>query len=711
MNSKYIFYWVVVFLLLTFADQSFSQTPPYGWMTQTSGTNNNLNAVYMINANTGVVVGHAGTILKTTNGGSTWTTKNSGTFFDLYAVHFPSSNTGFASGDGGTVLRTTNAGESWGTINTGITASVLNSIHFVSSNTGVISGWYGIIIRTTNGGSSWSQISSGTTINLMGVGFKDANTGLIVGLSGLTIRTTNGGSSWSNISSGTSDDLFAVCVVSNNKGLSAGELGIMRKSTNSGSSWSSQSSGTNRWLSGIHFVDMNTGTIVGDNGTIRRSSDNGANFKTQVSNTTNWLRGVHFTSITHGVVVGDFGTIRRTTTGGWLLPTQPGLTAPGNNSTCQSLTPTLDWNAVGDPVATYRIQVSLASNFSTTLIDVDNISGTDYTVAGGVLELNTKYYWRVMATNEVGDGQWSGNRNFTTRVASPDITNLSLPADNSTNITLTPVLDWDTAQNAIEYQLQIATDSTFSNIVMNTDTITATQFEVPSGMLDNSTWYYWRVRGKSLCENGEWSNEWSFRTALELPSAPVLVSPVSGTIGLNLSFDTDWLDIASADSYRIQISRDSTFSSYAVDSAGLTASEFTIPDGVLSSYTWYYWRVSASNEAGEGPYSEEWKFQTTLITGLISNTSEIPDEYGLKQNYPNPFNPATKISFDLPHVSNVKLAVYNSLGQEIAVLVNSSLQAGKYIYNFDASSVPSGVYFYRISANDFVETKRMMLIK
>jgi hypothetical protein len=83
----------------------------------------------------------------------------------------------------------------------------------------------------------------------------------------------------------------------------------------------------------------------------------------------------------------------------------------------------------------------------------------------------------------------------------------------------------------------------------------------------------------------------------------------------------------------------------------------------------------------------------------------------LKQNFPNPFNPSTSISFGLSERSEVKLTVYNTIGQEVAVLVNSALQAGIYTYVFDASSVPSGIYFYRIKARDFIETKRMVLIK
>ena len=94
-----------------------------------------------------------------------------------------------------------------------------------------------------------------------------------------------------------------------------------------------------------------------------------------------------------------------------------------------------------------------------------------------------------------------------------------------------------------------------------------------------------------------------------------------------------------------------------------------------------------------------------------SNLS-VPDEFSLEQNYPNPFNPSTTISFKLPVSSQVDLRIYNLLGQEVAVLINNEeLNSGVYKYSFYASQLPSGVYFYRIIAEDFVETKKMLLIK
>jgi autotransporter-associated beta strand protein len=89
----------------------------------------------------------------------------------------------------------------------------------------------------------------------------------------------------------------------------------------------------------------------------------------------------------------------------------------------------------------------------------------------------------------------------------------------------------------------------------------------------------------------------------------------------------------------------------------------------------------------------------------------IPTEYSLNQNYPNPFNPSTTISFSLPEAGLVDLRVFNSLGQEVAMLANNIFAAGIHTANFNASNLSTGLYYYRIISNEFVSTKKMMLIK
>ncbi len=99
------------------------------------------------------------------------------------------------------------------------------------------------------------------------------------------------------------------------------------------------------------------------------------------------------------------------------------------------------------------------------------------------------------------------------------------------------------------------------------------------------------------------------------------------------------------------------------------------------------------------------------FVGINQPGSEIPGEYSLGQNYPNPFNPTTKILFDIPKESNVKLVIYNILGSEVKVLLNENVSAGKYEAAFDASNLPSGTYFYRLETGNYVQTKKMILIK
>ena len=89
----------------------------------------------------------------------------------------------------------------------------------------------------------------------------------------------------------------------------------------------------------------------------------------------------------------------------------------------------------------------------------------------------------------------------------------------------------------------------------------------------------------------------------------------------------------------------------------------------------------------------------------------LPTEFALRSNYPNPFNPSTIIEFDLPEARPVGLAVYDVVGRRVASLVDGVLAAGRHEVTWDAANLPTGVYFYRIAAGDFVQVKQMILLK
>ncbi|MBU0561709.1 MAG: metallophosphoesterase [Bacteroidetes bacterium] len=107
----------------------------------------------------------------------------------------------------------------------------------------------------------------------------------------------------------------------------------------------------------------------------------------------------------------------------------------------------------------------------------------------------------------------------------------------------------------------------------------------------------------------------------------------------------------------------------------------------------------------------DWSNTTSFNVTTDINDSTIPTVYALGQNYPNPFNPITKISYQLPKSSYVSLQIFDLLGSKIAALVNKEQPAGNYQIHFDGSRLSSGVYFYRLHTGDFVEIKKMMLVK
>lgn len=102
-----------------------------------------------------------------------------------------------------------------------------------------------------------------------------------------------------------------------------------------------------------------------------------------------------------------------------------------------------------------------------------------------------------------------------------------------------------------------------------------------------------------------------------------------------------------------------------------------------------------------------------VLNGFTNLKKEIPDKFFLSQNYPNPFNPATNLEFGISELGFVTLKIYDGLGREVETLVNEKLSPGNYNYQFSTfnSNLPSGIYFYRLRAGDFAETKSMILLK
>jgi hypothetical protein len=121
--------------------------------------------------------------------------------------------------------------------------------------------------------------------------------------------------------------------------------------------------------------------------------------------------------------------------------------------------------------------------------------------------------------------------------------------------------------------------------------------------------------------------------------------------------------------------------------------------------------VCAATITVNGTYSGNGTFCNVPVDVEEEYKSEIPKEFNLSQNYPNPFNPSTVISYQLPVSSKVIIKVYDALGKEVRTLVNEEKPAGSYSVSFDATALSSGFYFYKITAGNFISTKKMILLR
>jgi hypothetical protein len=130
---------------------------------------------------------------------------------------------------------------------------------------------------------------------------------------------------------------------------------------------------------------------------------------------------------------------------------------------------------------------------------------------------------------------------------------------------------------------------------------------------------------------------------------------------------------------------------------------------------WFYDTNPGESINAESDFSEgAWIYQEVVVeigTGIEPDGSMIAEGFQLRQNYPNPFNPVTAISFTMNRASKVNLEVYNVLGEKVATLVNGQKPAGEHVVEFDATNLSSGLYFYTLTAGEFKETRKMVLMK
>jgi len=411
-------------------------------------------------------------------------------------------------------------------------------------------------------------------------------------------------------------------------------------------------------------------------------------------------------------------------------------------NTVYSLTPTLYWFlGVHVPGVAFDIQVNDGPDFTSNLpleVDVSGVAAYQYKTP--LLTAGTSYTWRVRIT---GSTAWYGPETFyvdpgATPEPSPLDVNIptpSYPVGGAVVPTQSPVLTWTSSMGSgLEYQVIYSTNPTLdiNGVLVNVGPPNSASGGTSGWLITNShslsgltqgVTYYWQVRSRLSNPPNTVSNYSSVAQFTVAPGAnPIVVLPANPIVGSTINTTAarlSWIVPAQSEealTYELEISNDKEMLG-TTQIRNLEEPSYELTN--LTPGTEYFWRVRSKTSSGSySEYSYKGEFRTDGgVTGIEEEASNIiPDNYELSQNYPNPFNPTTMISFSLPGTSYVTLKVYDMLGREIRTLLSDYRSIGTHRVEWNGednngSRVTSGTYIYRITADNFSQSKKMILLK
>ena len=368
----------------------------------------------------------------------------------------------------------------------------------------------------------------------------------------------------------------------------------------------------------------------------------------------------------------------------------PTLSSPANGSVDVSFTPSLDWSDVAEATS-YRVQVSASSDFAVLTMDTQNVTVSEMVVTSGLLTRNTKYYWRVNATDGTRISDWSSVNNFTTINPPLAVPTLTAPATGSVDVSLTPTLDWTDVAEATSYRVQISASSDFVVLTGDYANLTSSEYKILESVLAENTMYYWRVNATDGTRISNWSSVFNFTTLTLILPTPVLVLPANLSTGVLLADVVfDWSDVATATNYDLQIATDELFASI-VDQQNTSVSTYTLPAGKLNYETRYYWRVKAKNSTKASVWTEPWTFLTVvkpLDIPVLSSPANNALNLGLTPTLKwGGVTSATSYSVQLSLNETFSTTLINETNVTAAQIIVASN-----ILNFDTK------YFWRVKA-------------
>ena len=599
---------------------------------------------------------------------SGWYPLQSGTISVLNSIQFVNVNTGFMTGNG-IVLKTTNSGNNWVVITNDFGGT---SVSFVDVNTGYVCD--GSIYKTTDGGISWINLYQ---TSLISVNFIDANTGFAAGLNSKIIKTTNGGAIWeeqfvSIFSSKFNSVFFRGPLIGYIAGgrMITPYTGVLFKTINGGNTWYSVSPNSEDIdFRSIVFPSRDTGYVVGgyeygSSGVIYKSIDAGETWQQQgIVNKD--LNSTHFWNASLGYAVGEGGMILKTTNGSIVWNTQVS-------------------SSDKDLKAVYFLKsdIGFTAGYSGSLQKTINggVSGPPFAVAGKIKFPNGSSVTRGIVK--------------------------ALKYNPQTN-TVTVVDSAPIESNGDYIMRNLNIDSVDIMAYPNDEDID----DLPPKFVP--TYHSTGTSGGTI----NWTSSSTIYVNNNLFDVNVTVFPITGTGGNGIIAGGVFVappETGGLQNAIVYAMSGVEFKGFSVSRSGGPYDVNNIPQGTYRMICDRFGYYSQEKTVTLGSVNlDTINFYMTGISviGIQPNGNLIPAVYKLDQNYPNPFNPSTKINFDIPKNTMVKVSVFDMLGREIAVLVNTHLNAGSYTTDWNASGFSSGIYFYRISAPDFNDTRKMILVK
>ena len=679
--------------------------PQGNWLTDVEFTSNN--TVY--------VSGYGGTMMKSTNGGVNFevlTNKECGK-----QIIFINSFTGFSSSTDG-ILKTTNGGNNWRYIPAPVDsvsgyilspASLLygkknNKIYlsrdlgenwilsltayqnetiyssfFLNISTGYAVGskpdpyLRGRIYRTINSGISWDTINTALAYGLRSINFINSNTGFAITISQpYLIKTTNGGYTWVTVLNLVNSSFFdEIIFFDMNSGYLKGPSDIMCTS-NQGSNWFSTGPSKNTYLK-----NLNEGLGIGiheNRNFLFRTTNTGVNWLNLSTGFNDDFYDVTFINETTGFT-GGFDKIYKTTNAG------------------------MNWEI-------YDLGISGWPPFVENIMFIDQNTGYGGVDGGRLIKTtNCGLNWLVYETGQTDH-----------------LHGMSFPSVNTGYAVTKYGCNIKTTNGGLNWTILRYDTCAYGDIIFIND---LTGFNGGNhGILDKATIHKTSNGGLS------WTKYYldsmtSIRDLCITPNNSLFAAGYIFNSGLYNGVIYRTTDLGNTWLYNRFPNRISSifFSSvltgYASSENNITYKTTNSGVNWFASYcsnNFESWGMYFTNDLtgyAVSPYGQIIK--TTTGGGVLISVEPqsyiVPRTYNLYQNYPNPFNPTTKIKFDIPKAMNASLKIYDILGREVSVIVNDFLIPGTYALDFDGSNFSSGVYFYVLIGEGFIESKKMLLVK